>query len=265
MAKGNTRFLTMGPSPSDIASLVLLLLIALYVELYPAPFERPIDLADPSIHMPHKKDIVPSHLLVLFSLLGPLLIFCVVEIRGLSTKRTLFLLFFTYLFEANLLTVVITNVLKLLIGRPRPYFASVCVGYVPGTDNQCTGDAHSVKEARKSFPSGHSSLAFSAGVFLACYLAIKFGIGKSSNTTSTWKICAVLTPPLIAAVVAASRVIDYHHHYADILAGSILGASIALFVFYGRRPAMTKLSESKEDDDLSFHVRGYDAVPEEEV
>lgn len=265
MAKGNARFLTMGPSPSDVAFLLLLSLVTLYVQTYISPFERPIELTDPSIHMPHKKDIIPSRTLLFVSLLAPLVVFCAVEIRGLSSKRTLLLLFFTALFEGNLLTVLVTNVLKLLIGRPRPYFASVCVGYVAGSETQCTGDAHAVKEARKSFPSGHSSLAFSAAIFLACYLATKFGIGKAASTTQSWKICAVLVPPLLAALVAASRIVDFHHHYADILAGSILGASIALFVFYSRSPAMIKLKDAKEDADLGAPVHGYDSVAVTEV
>lgn len=264
MAKGNAKLLTMGPSRSDIALLFLLLLFTLYLEKSASPYERPVDLKDPSLQLPHKHDVIPSLYLVIFSLLGPLFVFCVFEFPGLRSKRALLLLFFTALFEANLLAVLVTNILKLIIGRPRPYFASVCVEYVSGSDTQCTGDPHSVSEARKSFPSGHSSLAFSAAVFLACYLATKFGMGKATSSARTWKICTVLTPPFAAALVAASRTVDNHHHYADVLAGSVLGAAIALTVFQGRSPAMNKLAEMEESAELITDAGGYESITGED-
>jgi len=37
------------------------------------------------------------------------------------------------------------------------------------------------------------------------------------------KLCIVLLPLLLAAMVAVSRVSDYWHHWQDVFAGGILG------------------------------------------
>lgn len=268
MAKGNTKLklklVTMGPSRWDGLLLFLLLLITLYLERGVPPHQRPVDLTDPSLHLPHKNDLVTDRNLILCSLIGPLGVFVLFELRGLRNKRALALLFFTGLLEATVPTVLITNILKLVIGRPRPYFASVCVGYVPGSEIECTGDAHAVEEARKSFPSGHSSLAFSAAVFLACYLAAKLGFGKATGSARTWKTCVVLAPPFVAALVAASRTVDYHHHYADIVAGAVLGTAVAMTAFNGRSAGLAKLAEMEEMDEVVFDGAGYETIAGEE-
>lgn len=266
MAKGNTtlKLVAMGPSRWDGLLLLLLILITFYLETGVSPHQRPVDLTDPSLHLPHKHDLVPTRYLFLFSLLGPLAIFALLELRGLRNKRGLALLFFIGLLEADVLTVLITDTLKLLVGRPRPYFASVCVGYVTGSETECTGDAYAVEDGRKSFPSGHSSLSFSAAVFLACYLAAKLGFDNPTGSARTWKMCVVLAPPFAAALVAASRTIDYHHHYADVVAGAVLGTAVAMTVFKGRSAGLAKLAEMDQKGEMVVDGVGYEAIVGEE-
>jgi hypothetical protein len=43
------------------------------------------------------------------------------------------------------------------------------------------------------------------------------------------KLCVVLLPLLLAAMVAVSRVDDYLHHWQDVFAGGILGRHSPLF------------------------------------
>ena len=77
---------------------------------------------------------------------------------------------------------VLTDVIKLLVGRPRPDFAYRCWpesgGHVPdggleGGTIICSGDPDTIIEGRKSFPSGHSSFSFASWGFVYLYLAGK--------------------------------------------------------------------------------------------
>jgi diacylglycerol diphosphate phosphatase/phosphatidate phosphatase len=74
------------------------------------------------------------------------------------------MLFVAGLFTAVLLTAAITDSVKDGIGRPRPDFYARCFGSVNGTalydvtgNVICTGSTAVMREAYKSFPSGHTS------------------------------------------------------------------------------------------------------------
>ena len=90
---------------------------------------------------------------------------------------------------------ILTNTIKLTVGRPRPDFFFRCwpdQGYPEdvnvftiqkdGTqDLQCTGHTYDIIEGRKSFPSGHSSFSFTAFGFVFFYISGKMKAFSSSH------------------------------------------------------------------------------------
>lgn len=43
---------------------------------------------------------------------------------------------------------------------------------------------------------------------------------------------------------------DYHHHYADVVAGSLLGTGVALVVYAARGAVVAKLMQKEEDGEM---------------
>ncbi|KAG2531392.1 hypothetical protein JM16_001074 [Phytophthora kernoviae] len=112
--------------------------------------------------------------------------------------------------QSTSMATLLTQFTKNMTGRFRPCFYDMCKWDYDvvwdGVTNLCTS-ASGEKEGRKSFPSGHASFAWSTMLVLTLYL-----LGRSTLNCQnrTW--------------VAVTRSIDNWHHYADILAGSIIGA-----------------------------------------
>ena len=135
-------------------------------------------------------------------------------------------------------------------GRLRPHFLSVCqpnwkslncsIGYI--TQDVCTGDTIAVREARLSFPSGHSSLAF----YCACFLV--FYLHKRGFVIRTLRIIIPgisLVAIILALFTALSRVSDNKHHPTDVLAGSLVGATSAAYACY-LVPSFEQIKRSKQ-------------------
>ncbi|XP_005105787.1 phospholipid phosphatase 2 [Aplysia californica] len=135
------------------------------------------------------------------------------------------------------LTHLVTNIGKYSVGRLRPHFFAVCMpdwsrlndtsGYI--LEDICTGpDKDLIKEARVSFPSGHSSISMYCGVFLFLYLLKRF----------TWKKIVVIRPLLqlvgisLALYTCLTRISDYKHHWSDVIIGAMLGAGMAFFSMF---------------------------------
>jgi undecaprenyl-diphosphatase len=106
----------------------------------------------------------------------------------------------TRLIITLLLTWGITNVLKMTIARPRPFTA---------------GDAMLIGKAPDgySFPSQHASFSFTAAI--TAFL---------SRRALGWIAL------IAAALVAYSRVYLGAHYWSDVLAGAVIGSSIAYAV-----------------------------------
>jgi len=143
---------------------------------------------------------------------------------------------------------VLTDIAKLLVGRPRPDFAYRCWpgGVVPehAFDSEylnCTGQHDVVIEGRKSFPSGHSSFSFSAWGFVFFYLSGKLGTFHCTRPSPTWKLLLSLFFLVVPSAIAISRTADYHHHWQDVVVGSALGFSVIWMVYRQHYPPLSSL------------------------
>jgi membrane-associated phospholipid phosphatase len=130
---------------------------------------------------------------------------------------------------------VSTDICKILAGRLRPDFIARCLPDIAGN---CTNpNLKDVRDARASFPSGHSSLSFCAMVYLSLYLCGKFRIFWT-NSGQLWKVVIVLSPLIGSTFIAISRTKDYHHNFDDVIAGSMLGACLAFVGYFIHYPSL---------------------------
>jgi len=130
---------------------------------------------------------------------------------------------------------------KILIGGLRPNFLAICqpdISKAPGQGYYglyydhtiCTGPLKEVYDALESFPSGHSSAAFSGLLFISLYLNAKLKLWGDLYPR-TWKLFLVFFPILAATVLSLTRLLDYTHHWYDILAGAVIGICFAFAAY----------------------------------
>lgn len=126
-------------------------------------------------------------------------------------------------------------------------------------DFTCQGEGSSarmLKEMRLSFPSGHSSFSFYTMVFCAVrqkYERVKSKLIKISlsfqvylQKRMVWRGSKLLKHALqfvligFAWFTALSRISNYKHHWSDVLAGGILGITVAVLIVSTLNPQISK-------------------------
>ncbi|CAB9511464.1 Lipid phosphate phosphatase [Seminavis robusta] len=139
-----------------------------------------------------------------------------------------------------------TSILKDFVGYLRPIFYNLCQ---PSDNYEYCTQGDDDDDLRMSFPSGHASWSFATLTLLYLYLERCLGLSGASQFTTTLATSSnqeivvlqypknafryrchsllCLIPLGLATFVAVSRVHDNEHFPADILAGSLLGATIA--------------------------------------
>lgn len=158
-----------------------------------------------------------------------------------------------------ILKLLIVDIVKIFAGEHRPHFIDtcrpdvICEGNEFVTTYTCTNTDYRpyfIRDASKSFPSGHSSVSVYSSIFMIWYLQKR-----------TPRMNSVMALPLCQALVAVwgifcpmSRIIDNRHHWWDVLAGSIIGAVAAglTCIFschnFDRTKLKTDQSNHKEHD-----------------
>ncbi|XP_031567000.1 phospholipid phosphatase 5-like [Actinia tenebrosa] len=223
----------------EIAVRVVLFIIFLILE-DAKPFIRVIHDEEMWLYKnPRSEDTIPTHAMFSIAIILPTIVICVLTtLRKDKVDAREALLGLSLSLALN---GVITNTTKIMVGRPRPdYFWRCYPNGVPTKDLQCDGDPDVILEGRKSFPSGHSSWAFSGLAYLSLYLCGKLHCFHGHGRGQGWRLCVSLTPFLSALAIALTRYSDYKHHWQDITIGSFLGIGIAVICYRQYYPAINK-------------------------
>lgn len=125
----------------------------------------------------------------------------------------------------NLVTIVLTDAGKRVVGRFRPHFINVCQPIMANgttcaneinfhryivdfTCGNTESSAERLNEMRLSFPSGHSSIAMFSMLFVAFYIHFRM-TWNGSKLLKHFLQFIVMT---MAWLTALSRISDYKHH-----------------------------------------------------
>ncbi|XP_054277664.1 phospholipid phosphatase homolog 1.2 homolog isoform X2 [Macrosteles quadrilineatus] len=198
---------------------------------------------DPKISHKYTGDTVTLKMLLSSTLLLPLFAMCGVEYTCYSVRRvgaTRWSWFYQSMawyreyLSGLLIVFFLTCVGKVLVGEPRPHFLDTCKpfqafnctsGYI--SSYTCTNLEVShikLRDASKSFPSGHASLSVYSFMFCAWYLQQRL-VGVSSLVVA-WLQVMFLTWALVCSI---TRITDRRHHWWDALAGAVLGGCLGVY------------------------------------
>jgi phosphatidate phosphatase len=244
----------------SITCIVLLIGVFIMQSGIPQPYKRGFFLHDESIRYPLLPSQVSFELVILvgvtFNIFWILFIETLLKkflprssrsiqmvedvqhVRLLSMIGSWLMLFHLLVnfFMGAALTNVATDIPKFFFGRLRPYFYQICNAtftmnvhdmdphsYV--TDYTCMGNEKAVREARLSFPSGHSSMTLYFATYMITYSYFRL---NKLKPVRNFLFTMSLLIYIVVITVVSSRVNDYRHHWSDVIAGMIIGCIIAI-------------------------------------
>lgn len=237
----------------DVAVLLTIGIPILMFFLFGKPYQRGFYCNDESIMHPFKESTVTNLMLYIIGMFLPISVIILTELYihyYISHKRIAYT-FMGHTIPSWLLnsykvigvfgfgaasSQLTTDIAKYTIGRLRPHFISVCQPNIDCSlpENQhkywekfeCLGNAgpRKLKEARLSFPSGHSSFSAYTMLFLVCYLQSRMTFkGSRLLRHGIQYLCLMLSWS-----TAMSRISNYKHHWSDVLCGLLIGIIVAV-------------------------------------
>ncbi|XP_033372347.1 phospholipid phosphatase-related protein type 5 [Parus major] len=147
-------------------------------------------------------------------------------------------------------TDIFVNAGQVVTGNLAPHFLALCkpnytalgckqyTQFINGV-HACTGNPDLIMKARKTFPSKEAALSIYAAMYLAMYITNTV----KARGTRLAKPVLCLGLMCLAFLTGINRVAEYRNHWSDVIAGFVIGISIAVFLvvcvvnnFRGRQP-----------------------------
>ncbi|XP_078253015.1 phospholipid phosphatase-related protein type 1 isoform X9 [Rhinoraja longicauda] len=134
-------------------------------------------------------------------------------------------------------TDIFVNAGQVVTGSLTPFFITVCKPNYTGTDCRsrsrfitseriCTGNPDVIANARRSFPSKDASLSIYCALYATMYITST--IKTKSSRLAKPVLC--LGALCAAFLTGLNRVSEYRNHCSDVIAGFVLGSTVALFL-----------------------------------
>ncbi|CAD0203359.1 unnamed protein product [Chrysodeixis includens] len=233
----------------DIPLILLVLAVIGLFEYGIIPFHKSgFYCNDPALSFPFKGDTISGNVLIISVLLLPIIMVFLTEFVFLDTEfefrsrlrltiKNTILVYRTYMI-GYIMNTTIVEIMKGLMGNPRPVFFDLCE---PDTGKTCNGSEYvsdftctstkystwTIMDSYRSFPSGHTSMSVYCGLFIAWYLQCR---------AFNWRNLAVFLVPLLqilcltyAAIFSHTRITDHRHHWWDVLVGFVIGVGTVLY------------------------------------
>lgn len=264
----------------DTLCLIVIIAIHEILPLLVRPYERGFYCNDETISYPYQeKSTVPGKQMFIVGISVPIVLIIVGEYiwrRDISESSSLVIR--NYKIPSWVLSIyskivvflfgqkingIATEAIKYQIGRLRPFFMQICkpnidcrlpnIQHVYIQKFNCTNKlatAKNLRYARKSFPSGHSSFSFYVAIYLALYLHLRLRATDGRLIGYFLQFICIM----MASFTALSRISDYKHHWSDVLAGTALGATVALIMvffvadFFAKDSKVNKVEKVRTQD-----------------
>uniref|UniRef100_A0A493TP06 Phospholipid phosphatase related 5 n=1 Tax=Anas platyrhynchos platyrhynchos TaxID=8840 RepID=A0A493TP06_ANAPP len=134
-------------------------------------------------------------------------------------------------------TDIFVNAGQVVTGNLAPHFLALCkpnytaLGCKQYTQfissaHACTGNPDLIMKARKTFPSKEAALSVYAAMYLAMYITSTV----KARGTRLAKPVLCLGLMCLAFLTGINRVAEYRNHWSDVIAGFVIGISIAVFL-----------------------------------